>query len=43
MLKDMLLSGLRDMGCKGIALANALEALDLRKGMQAAAAAACSR
>lgn len=33
MLKDMLLSSLRDMGCKGIALANAIEALDLRKGL----------
>lgn len=32
MLKDMILSDLRDMGCKGMALANALEALDLRGG-----------
>ena len=30
-LKDLLLSSLRDMGCKGIALANAFEAFDLRK------------
>ena len=33
MLKDALLSGLSGMGCKGIALANALEALDLRRGV----------
>jgi len=32
MLKDMLLSTLNGMGCKGMAIANALEALDLRKG-----------
>ncbi|MGZ8261000.1 MAG: hypothetical protein ACXWUL_10690 [Caldimonas sp.] len=30
-LKDLLLSSLRDMGCKGIALANAFEAFDLRR------------
>ena len=29
-LKDMLLGSLRDSGCKGIALANALSALDMR-------------
>ncbi len=33
MLKDALLSGLSGMGCNGIALANALEALDLRRGV----------
>lgn len=33
MLKDALLSGLSGMGCKGIALANALDALDLRRGV----------
>ncbi|MCE9658597.1 MAG: hypothetical protein K8R60_08560 [Burkholderiales bacterium] len=32
MLKDMLLSSLNGMGCKGMAIANALQALDLRKG-----------
>ena len=32
MLKDALLSGLSGMGCKGIALANALQALDRRGG-----------
>ncbi len=32
MLKDMLLSTLNGMGCKGMAIANALQALDLRKG-----------
>ena len=32
MLKDLVLSSLNGMGCKGIALANALQALDLRKG-----------
>jgi len=32
MLKDAILSGLEGMGCKGIALANALRALDLRRG-----------
>ena len=32
MIKDALLSGLSGMGCKGIALANALEAFDLRRG-----------
>lgn len=32
MMKDMILSSLRDMGCKGMALANALEAFDLRRG-----------
>ncbi len=32
-LKDALLSSLSGMGCKGIALANALEALDLRRGL----------
>jgi hypothetical protein len=32
MLKDMLLSTLNGMGCKGMAIANALEAMDLRKG-----------
>ncbi len=32
MLKDLLLSSLNGMGCKGMAIANALEALDLRKG-----------
>lgn len=31
MLKDSLLSGLSGMGCKGMALANALSALDLRR------------
>jgi hypothetical protein len=31
-LKDMLLGSLRDMGCKGIALANGLAALDARGG-----------
>ena len=33
MLKDALLSSLEGMGCKGIALANALEALDLRRSL----------
>ena len=33
MIKDAILSGLEGMGCKGIALANALRALDLRRGM----------
>ena len=32
MLKDLVLSTLNGMGCKGIAIANALQALDLRKG-----------
>lgn len=32
MLKDTLLSGLSGMGCKGMALSNALAALDLRGG-----------
>jgi len=32
MLKDALLSGLAGMGCKGIALASTLEALDRRRG-----------
>ncbi len=32
MFKDMLLSGLSGMGCKGIALSNALAAVDLRGG-----------
>ena len=32
MLKDMILSTLNGMGCKGMAVANALQALDLRKG-----------
>jgi len=32
MLKDLVLSTLNGMGCKGMALANALQALDLRKG-----------
>jgi hypothetical protein len=32
-LKDALLSSLGGMGCKGIALANALEALDLRRSL----------
>lgn len=32
MLKDALLSGLSGMGCKGIALSNAIAAFDLRKG-----------
>ncbi len=32
MIKDALLSGLNGMGCKGIALSNALSALDLRRG-----------
>ena len=32
MIKDMLLSGLSGMGCKGIALTNAINTLDLRKG-----------
>ena len=32
MLKDALLSGLSGMGCKGIALSNALQALDRRGG-----------
>ena len=31
MLKDMLVSSLDGMGCKGVALANALQGLDLRK------------
>jgi hypothetical protein len=31
-LKDMLLSGLSEQGCKGIALANAISALDIGKG-----------
>jgi hypothetical protein len=31
-LKDMLIGSLRDMGCKGIALGNALTALDARGG-----------
>jgi hypothetical protein len=35
-LKDMLLGSLRDMGCKGIVLANALAALDARGGGAAA-------
>lgn len=38
MLKDALLSGLTGMGCKGIALANALEALDRRGGFGGAGA-----
>ena len=37
MLKDAILSGLEGMGCKGIALANALRALDLRRGSGGAA------
>ena len=32
MIKDAILGGLEGMGCKGIALANALRALDLRRG-----------
>ena len=32
MLKDMILSTLNGMGCKGMAIANALQAFDLRKG-----------
>ena len=32
MIKDTLLSGLSGMGCKGVALSNALAALDLRGG-----------
>ena len=32
MLKDALLSGLSGMGCKGIALSNAIAAVELRKG-----------
>jgi len=32
MLKDMVLSSLNGMGCKGMAIANALQSLDLRKG-----------
>lgn len=32
MIKDMLLSSLNDMGCKGLALSNALAALDARGG-----------
>jgi hypothetical protein len=32
MLKDLVLSSLNGMGCKGIALANALQGLDLRQG-----------
>jgi hypothetical protein len=32
MLKDVLLSSFRGMGCKGIALTNAINTLDLRKG-----------
>ncbi|MEO5845131.1 MAG: hypothetical protein ABIQ33_09845 [Caldimonas sp.] len=32
MIKDAILAGLEGMGCKGIALANALRALDLRRG-----------
>ena len=31
-IKDMLVGSLRDMGCKGIALSNALAALDGRGG-----------
>ena len=38
MLKDALLSGLSGMGCKGIALSNAIQAVDLRKGGGAALA-----
>ena len=37
MLKDLMLSTLNGMGCKGMAIANALQALDLRKGVAAAA------
>ncbi len=36
MLKDTLLNSIRDMGCKGIALANALTALDARGGARMA-------
>ncbi|MEO8525001.1 MAG: hypothetical protein ABI460_09795 [Caldimonas sp.] len=32
MLKDMVLSSLNGMGCKGMAIANALEAIDLGRG-----------
>ena len=32
MLKDLVLSTLTGMGCKGMAIANALQSLDLRKG-----------
>jgi len=32
MLKDLVLSTLNGMGCKGMAIANALQALDVRKG-----------
>jgi hypothetical protein len=38
MLKDMVLSTLNGMGCKGIAIANALQALDVRKGAGGAGA-----
>jgi hypothetical protein len=37
MLENAILSGLEGMGCKGIALANALRALDLRRGSGGAA------
>ena len=36
MLKDMLLSSLRDTGCKGMALADALEGVDLRSAASGA-------
>ena len=32
MIKDAILGSLRGMGCKGMALANAIEAMDLRGG-----------
>jgi hypothetical protein len=38
MLKDAVLSSLSGMGCKGIALGNAIQAVDLRKGGGAALA-----
>lgn len=38
MLKDALLSSLSGMGCKGIALSNAIQAVDLRQGGGAALA-----
>jgi len=37
MLENAILSGLEGMGCKGIALANALRALDLKRGSGGAA------
>ena len=43
MVKDMLLSGLRGMGCKGIALTSAINTLDLRKGGGLAGVGAAAR